>query len=120
MSYKIAAVTMDTTKIPYVNGSETIFTLGKQKVWYTSNTVPIEIPNRIKWIDLAINSFLEKFFKKSDKRDLLTINYFARQAAKRLRKGHYDEVIFENQHLKNKILNQFKEKEAYGVKVSLA
>lgn len=113
MPKKIIAVALDIHKIPYVNDTEIIFTPGVQKIWYTAKIQPIEIPNYIKYGDFVLNKFIKKFLKKSQKRDLLTFNYFANQVAYYLKNHSYDEVIFQNQQLKNKILPNFKNKNEY-------
>lgn len=116
MSKKIIVVALDIKKIPYVNEAEVIFTPGEQKIWYTAKTQAVEIPNHIKFGDNLLNSFIKKFFKKSQKRNLLTFNYFAKKVADYLKNHPYDEVIFENDALKNKILPNFKNKNEYVVK----
>jgi len=113
MSKKIIAVALDINKIPYINDNEIIVTPGPQKIWYTTNTVAIKIPNRIKFYNNLLNSFMKKFMKKSTKRDLIIFNYFANRAAAYVKKTSYDEIIFENEQLKNKILPNFKNKNEF-------
>lgn len=116
MAKKIIAVALNIKKIPYVNETEVIFTPGKQKIWYTANTKAIEIPNYIKVSDNLLNSFIKKFLKKSHKQNLFTFNYFANKVANYLKNHPYDEVIFENDELKNKILPNFKNQNEYVTK----
>jgi len=113
MSKRIIAVAVDINKIPYINDNELILTPGKQKIWYTSNTVAIEIPNRIKLYNKLLNLFMNKFMKKSTKRNIITFNYFANCAADYIKQNSYDEIIFENEQLKNKILPNFKNKNEF-------
>lgn len=115
MSKKIVAVAMDINKIPYINDAQVIFTPGHQKIWYTTKTQSIEIPSYIKFGDTIINSFMKKFMRKSDKRNVLEFNYFANRVAAYLKKNGYDEIIFENDKLKNKILPNFKNKNEFVV-----
>ncbi len=103
MSKRVVAVAINIKKIPYVNDTEVIFTPGKQKIWYTANTVPIEIPKVVQFGDVIINKFIKKFLKKSKKHDILKLRYFTMQVAKRLKKSDYNEIIFENDELKNRI-----------------
>lgn len=120
MSKKIIAVALDINKIPYINENEIIVTPGQQKIWYTTNTVAIKIPNRIKFYNKLLNSFMEKFMKKSTKRNLIIFNYFTNRAAAYIKKNSYDEIIFENEQLKNKILPNFKNKNEFVENSSIA
>ena len=113
MSKKIIAVALDINKIPYINDNEIILTLGHQKIWYTTNTLAIEVPNRIKIYNDLLNRFMRKFMKKSTKHDLIQFNYFANKVADYIDKNSYDEIIFENNQLRNKILPNFKNKNEY-------
>lgn len=115
MSEKIVAVALDINKIPYIDNPEIIFTLGDQKIWYTTNVQPILIPRSVKYSDALINAFLEKFVKKSTKRNILTLNYFTRHVAIELKKINYDKIIFESKVLKSKILPNFKNKNEYVI-----
>ena len=103
MSRRVVAVAIDIKKIPYVNDTEVIFTPGKQRIWYTANTVSIEIPKVVQLGDVMINKFINKFLKKSKKQDILKLRYFTMRVAKLLKKSDYNEIIFENDELKNRI-----------------
>lgn len=118
MSKKVVAVALDINKIPYVNDAEVIFTPGRQKVWYTTNTKSVEIPKYIELSDAVLNRLIKKFMKKSKKRDLLKFNYFTKQVAQYLKTHRYDEIVFENDNLKNKILPNFDNKNEYVVENS--
>jgi len=113
MSKKIIAVALDIKKIPYINDDEVIFTLGKQKIWYTTNIKPVNIPKHVKFCNSLFNSFLRKYLKHSDKQNIIEFNYFTRQIALRLKQTTYDEIIFENKDLQDKILPNFKNKNEY-------
>jgi len=99
----IAVVAMNTKNVPYVSGHETIFTLNHQKVWYTPNVWVISIPFLIKINDSILNYLIKNLFKRSTKHDLLLSSYFINQVALVLNKEHFDEIIFENDELKNKV-----------------
>lgn len=120
MSKRIIAVAMDINKIPYVTNNEIIITPGEQKIWYTAHTRAIKIPTYVKISDKLINSFIKKFLKKSTKQDILQFNYFTRRAAIYIKKNAYDEIIFENMKLKNKILPNFKNKNEFVIDSSMA
>lgn len=113
MSQNTIAVALDINKIPYVNDHEIILTPGIQKVWYTAKTVPIIIPKRIKLMDSLINSFLDKFSKNNNKRNILKLNYFAKKVSKYLNRVEHDQVIFENDQLKSLVLSNLKNKNKY-------
>ena len=115
MAKKVVAVAMDINKIPYINDAQVILTPGKQKIWYTVKTQPIEIPAYIKLSDKVINSFIKKFLKKSKKQDILQFNYFTNRVARYLKTHSYDEIVFENYQLKNKILPNFKNNNEYVI-----
>jgi len=101
----IAMVALDTQKIPYVSdGRETILTVKNEKVWYTANLKVVTFPKIIRFNDYLLNGFINKFMKKSSKHDILKVNYFAKQVVSYLSKNNYDEIVFENDLLKNKIL----------------
>ncbi|MQS75409.1 hypothetical protein [Companilactobacillus halodurans] len=117
---KTILIALDINKIPYVTNPEVILTLGTQKIWYTTSTKAITVPKRIKLADSLLNSFIKKFFKKSTKRDIFTFNYFTKHAKKYLKKNNYDQVIFENNQLKNKILPNLTNEHQYVAKNSLA
>jgi len=116
MSKKIIAVALNINKIPYINDNEIIFTLGKQKIWYTADIKSVKIPKHIK----LCNSLLNKYLKHPDKQNTLEINYFARQVALKLKQTTYDEIIFENESLKNKVLPNLKNKNEYIADGSMA
>ncbi|MGQ2375819.1 hypothetical protein [Companilactobacillus zhachilii] len=116
MSEKIIAVALDINKIPYVNNIEVIFTPGKQKIWYTSNTVSIEIPRYIKIGDNILNNLIKKFAKKSKQYNRLEFNYFAKKVAKSLRKADYDELVFENDQLKHQVMSKLNNQKTYRVR----
>ncbi|KRN96754.1 hypothetical protein [Companilactobacillus kimchiensis] len=120
MSKKIIAVALNINKIPYINNNEIILTPGNQKIWYTANTKAIQIPGYVKFNDALLNSFIKKFIKKSKKRDILKFNYFTRRVAIYIKKTNYDEIIFENEELKNKILPHFKNKNEFVINSSIA
>jgi len=61
MSEKVIAVALDINKIPYVNNPEIIFTLGKQKIWYTTDTLSVDIPKFVHFSDLLLNKFFARF-----------------------------------------------------------
>jgi len=116
MSKKNIAIATDINKIPYINDGELILTLGEQKIWYTTNIKAINVPGYVKFSNSIVNSFIKKFFKKSNKHDIVKFNYFTKQAASYLKNSTYDEVVFENEQLKNKILPNFKNKNEFVVK----
>ncbi|GEO65479.1 hypothetical protein [Companilactobacillus nantensis] len=118
MSEKIIAVALDINKIPYVNNIEVIFTPGKQKIWYTSNTVSIEIPRYIKIGDAILNNLIKKFSKKSKRLDRLEFNYFAKKVSKQLKKTDYYDLIFENDQLKNQVMSKLNSRKTYRVRNS--
>ncbi|CAJ1190294.1 hypothetical protein CPR19088_GLDEOEPO_02081 [Companilactobacillus paralimentarius] len=118
MSEKIIAVALDINKIPYVNNIEVIFTPGKQKIWYTSNTVSIEIPRYIKIGDAILNNLIKKFSKKSKRFDRLEFNYFAKKVSKQLKKTDYYDLIFENDQLKNQVMSKLNSRKTYRVRNS--
>lgn len=116
MSKKVIAVALDINKIPYVNDPEIIFTPGRQKIWYTANTQSIEIPKHIKLVDNLLNQLFEKFHKKPFQRDLATFNYFTKCVTRYLKTHPYDEIVFENNQLRDKILPNLQNKNEYVVK----
>jgi len=119
MSEKVIAVALDINKIPYVNNPEIIFTLGKQKIWYTTDTLSVEIPKFVQFSDLLLNKFIARFLKKSDKRNILTFKYFTNRVATALKNCDYDELVFENDSLKRRILSKLNNKHRYAAKRAL-
>lgn len=120
MTKNIAVVAMNTKKIPYVGGNELIITLDNQKVWYTANTKQIRIPLVIKFGDLIINKFIQRFMKRSKKRDLLKTNYFSKQVARFLGRNEFTQVVFENEHLRTTISHKLEKKHGFVPETSLA
>jgi len=107
----IAMVAMHTKNIPYISdGRETIITIENEKVWYTANTMIVTFPKLLVFNDYLLNNINKKFMKKSPKQDVLKTNYFAKQVVSYLSKNRYDEVMFENDILKNKILPKLEKK----------
>jgi len=119
MSEKVIAVALDINKIPYVNNPEIIFTLGKQKIWYTTDTLSVEIPKFVQFSDLLLNKFIARFLKKSDKRNIFTFKYFTNRVATALKNCDYDELVFENDSLKRRILSKLNNKHRYAAKRAL-
>lgn len=109
----IAVVAMNTANVPYFTDNEMIYTLENQKVWYTSHTKTIEIPQHILVGDYLLNRLIKKFLKKTrwkNVRDVLKVNYFCHMAATYLTLDSFDEVYFENEKLRSKIVPKAKKK----------
>jgi len=118
----IAIVAMDFDNIPQNCGSKTIFTLEGQTIETTSDTKIIEIPSYVKFGDDVVNLFkhLNTFLpKKPEFQNMLQFVYFSHMVSFYLSLQSYDEVIFEDSDLRDKILLQFDNEKRYAGKTSL-
>ena len=118
----LAIVAMDSNNIPESNDPKTIFTLEGQPLRKTATTKIIEIPTYVSFGDDVVNLFLHSnanLPEKPEFQNMLQFVYFAHMTAFYLSQQNYDEVIFEDRDLREKILLQFDNRKRYSGKTSL-
>jgi len=118
----IAIITMNPTAIPNVNGQKTIFTPESKHVQETPDTQVVKIPSYINFGDDVVNIFMHlntKLPEKPEFQNMLQFVYFSHMVAFYISLQNYDEIIFEDSDLRDKVLLQFKNKERYADRISL-
>lgn len=121
MIKQIAIIVTDAENIPHVNGGKTIFTPYDQKIPDIPNTKVVKIPSYIFLGEDLANVFADtvRLPDTDDYRNILEYVYFSHLVAFFIAQENYDEVIFEDNDLRDQILKQFNNKERYAAKSSL-
>jgi len=118
----IAIITMNPNEIPNVSGQKTIFTPADENICETTDTQVVQIPSYINFGDDVVNLFMHtdtKLPEKPEFQNMLQFVYFSHMAAFYLSQQDYDQVIFEDSDLRDKVLLQFQNKAHYDGKVAL-
>jgi len=118
----LAIVVMDITNVPKIDGPKTIFTLEGQQPTQNETTKTIEIPSYVKFGDDVVNLFKHlntKLPEKPEFQNMLQFVYFSHMTAFYLSQQNYDEIIFEDGDLRDKILLQFDNRKRYAGKTDL-
>lgn len=109
-----ALVAMDLSDVPIVGDDTTVFTVlnDVNKKWASENqgigVQFIKLPGYIKAGDKVINTFVKKALKiENEYQDMLHFVYFSHMTSFYLSSRDFDQVLFENQILCEKVLIQF-------------
>lgn len=121
MIKNIAIVVTDIGNIPHINGGKTIFTLADQDVPKIPNTKIVKIPSYIFLGEDLANVFVDavRLPDTSDYRNILQYVYFCHMVAFYIAQQDYDEIIFEDDDLRDQILKQFNNQKKYDQNTSL-
>ncbi|WP_125710234.1 hypothetical protein [Companilactobacillus zhongbaensis] len=121
-----AIVAMDLTEAPEIGNNTKIYTVlnKKNKKWANNHKGVgvhfIKTPSYIAFGDKAMSTFVHKAMKiDTEFNNMLQFVYFAHMTAFYISNAEYDEVIFENQMLCEKVLLQFGNDETYGDKTEI-
>lgn len=117
-----AIVTMNINDVPKLDGLKTIFTPEGQKAISMDETTIIHIPSYVHLGDDVVNLFMHlnaELPKKTEFQNMLQYVYFSHMVAFCLSQREYDQVIFEDKDLRDKILLQFNNQERYQNRISL-
>ncbi len=122
-----AIICMDLSDVPIVDENTTIYTVltKNNKKWANEHKGVgiqfIKIPNYVKIGDKTVNAFVQKALKidTTEYQDMLHFVYFSHQVSFYISNRDFDELIFENENLCEKVLLQFGNDEKYIDKVEI-
>jgi len=118
----IAIVTMNPNELPNVSGKKTVFTPENEKICKTVDAQVVQIPSYVNFGDDVVKLFMHldtKLPEKPEFQNMLQFVYFSHMAAFYLSQQDYDQVIFEDPDLRDKVLLQFHNEAHYAGKVAL-
>lgn len=113
---------MNINDVPQIDGLKTIFTPEGQTAAPMEETTIIHIPSYVHLGNDVVNLFMHlnaELPQKTEFQNMLQYVYFSHMVAFCISEREYDQIIFEDKDLRDKILLQFHNQERYENRVSV-